>query len=94
MDNAAFKIPNPLGPASRTSSAKTAKIATAPPNKTAIISKVKAPKITLSENTNLIPACRLSLTDSPLFLFKIGFLLTKNINVNEHITSAKTNPKV
>ena len=47
IDIEAFKIPKPSLPTFKISCAKTDKIATVPPNKTAIISKVSAPKMAL-----------------------------------------------
>ena len=73
MDIDAFKIPNPFGPTCKISCANTDNKATAPPNKTAIMSKDNAPKIALLLNTNLSPTFKLSFTDSPILGFKIGF---------------------
>ena len=93
-DREAFKIPKPSGPAFRISFAKTAKMATAPPKSTAIMSKVSAPKITLLEKTNCIPETRLSFIDSFFSLFMIGFFLIKLMRNKEIMTKRKTNPNV
>ena len=48
--------------------------ATAPPNKTAIMSKVSAPKMALLLKTKRNPSFKLSITGSPILGFKMGFL--------------------
>ena len=93
-DNAAFNNPNPSGPAFKMSFANTANIATAPPKRTAIISSVKAPKITLSLNTNFNPTFKLSFTDSLVFLFMIGFLSICITSNNANSTSKNIMPNV
>ena len=80
---AALNTPKPSGPTFKISCAKTGSNATAPPNRTANISNVNAPKIILVENTKFNPSFKLLKTGSPILVFKIGFLgiWVKLINV-------------
>ncbi|MNE02177.1 hypothetical protein D3C80_946460 [compost metagenome] len=63
--------------------------ATAPPKRTATISKDKAPKIVLLWKTNFTPSFKLSMMGSPIFGFSIGF-----VAICDKAIKAKTeNPK-
>ena len=90
MAGAALNTPKPSGPTFRISWAKTGKSATAPPNKTAIISKLITPRIIFVLTTNFTPSFKLFKTGSPSLGFKIGFL---GIRVNA-MTAINENPKI
>ena len=87
---AALKTPNPSDPTFKISCAKTGNRAIAPPNKTAIISSVMAPKIAFVLNTKRTPSFKLCITGSPILGFKIGFLfICKRIKKDK-----RTKPKM
>ena len=56
---AALKTPKPSGPTFKISCAKTGKRATAPPKSTAIMSKLRAPKMAFVLNTKRTPSFKL-----------------------------------
>ena len=86
---AALNIPKPSGPTFKISWATTGSNATQKPNRTAIISKVSAPKTAFVLKTNLTPSLRLCITGSPIFGFKIGFFLILRRMKNDIKTSPK-----
>ena len=87
---AARNIPNPSDPTSKISCAKIGSNATAPPKRTATISKLKAPKIALVLNTNRTPSLRLCIIGSPILGFKMGFIEMPNKRIKDKIISPKT----
>ena len=62
------------------------KRAIAPPNNTATISKVNAPKIALELYTNETPSFKLLKTFSPILVFRIGFFFIKVKIIKERLT--------
>src|SRR5690606_3507363 len=74
MAGAALRMPKPSEPTCKISWAYMGKRATAPPKRTATISKVNTPKMALLLNTNRSPSPRLWKTGSPNLGFIMGFL--------------------
>ena len=87
---AARNIPNPSDPTSKISCAKIGSKATAPPKRTAIISRLRAPKIALDLITNRTPSLRLCIIGSPIFGFKIGFFEIPNSKIKDKTTNTNT----
>ena len=87
---AARNSPNPSEPTFKISCAKTGSKATAPPKRTAIMSKLKAPKIAFVLKTNRTPSFKLCTTGSPILGFKMGLREIPNNNTNDIITKPYT----
>ena len=87
---AALNSPNPSEPTFKMSCAKMGSNATAPPKRTAIISKLKAPKMAFVLNTNRTPSFKLCTMGSPIFGFKIGFREMPNNNRKDNTTKPNT----